>query len=898
VTSPETPPSPAPGAAGRVGLGRFLRPAVLLGALRDTSWLLLLAQASVAVVALLVNILAARSLMASGRGELALALQIAYLSSLGVVLGTDRSLVPVYTGAPVNEVARAQLRLLTRPALVAAALGALTIWVLPLLGLGSWRTVAAVTALFTVTNAFVRSTRSVAIAGHRHRDFVVATIVEQFLLLAALAILAAAGIDSVALWIAAYLVACTGPAAVYLVRWARSGPQPGPDDVVRRRAVRREGLQLVPSSLANTGMLRMDRLLLAAMASTAALGHYASVSTFTELLTWPLLAYADNRTGGWRRRHDEGQLSVRNTLLGAIAFTAIGSVGTAALTWLLIPLLGPGFGTVNTLILPLVAAAGVLGLSQIVISLLIARRRNGWASGSDTTGFVVSLIAYVSLIPHTGAAGAAWGSLIGYGSSLTVGGAALLLPGHVALPDSWRERWHDWRAVGRQPWTGTASGSGVFAPSRGALPGAVLILVAIAGRYTLDRAGFASLAWVDLRVLGLVLACGFIVIEVRACGGLKGTQPSGWLVATMLFFGYQILSAAWAPPGAQIAAQTVDLLCMGVLTFAMYVHARTWPEEAGWRVLKLLWLAGVVFALGAFLVTGPAEQGRYAAFGGGPNVFVRIEILGLFAAITLVTQGVTRHLLWSAPLILAGALLSGSRGGLFAAVAVGAVVILTGRRATRRIALAATAASILVLAVDYALNWPGADLIRTRFVEQTLQQGYLSNRPTLFTSAAQLALDHPLLGVGVDGFRVLDGQRLGVDYAHNYVLSVAAEGGAIGLVLLSVAAALWIRTMFRARPWSALTKTFVAAASFVALASLASGDYYDFRLAWCCAALAAATSRPFSGVRQDHAQRSLRDRGDGEPAVPPPAKRPSTGPPVGPDHVGVGPCGEAPSLGP
>ena len=34
-------------------------------------------------------------------------------------------------------------------------------------------------------------------------------------------------------------------------------------------------------------------------------------------------------------------------------------------------------------------------------------------------------------------------------------------------------------------------------------PGLVLILVAIGGRFTLDRAGFLDLAWVDLRECGL-----------------------------------------------------------------------------------------------------------------------------------------------------------------------------------------------------------------------------------------------------------------------------------------------------------------------------------------------------------------------------------------------------------
>ena len=822
-----------------------------------------MAQGTTAVVALLANILASRSLLADGRGELALLLQLAYLGTLGVSLGTDRSIVAVYGGSPVHEVVRAQVRLLVRPALAALCLGLLSEIALPLLGLGEWRVAGIIVALFVVSNAFVRASRAVAIAGNRQRDFLVATIAEQLLLLAALAGLALAGVYSVVVWVAAYLLTCIGPVVFYLVRWLRSGPHPEADDASRRRAARREGLQLVPSSVANSGMLRVDRLLLAAIASTAALGHYAAVSTFTELLTWPLLAFADNRTGIWRRRHDAGGLRSRSILLGAAAFVTVGSVVTAALTWFMVPLLGPGFEVVTQLILPLVAAAGVLGMSQVVMALLIARRRNTWASASDTGGFVISMIAYVALIPGHGASGAAWGSLIGYGTALTIGTAALLGPGRAKGAPGWRRR----RALRRTP--ASPAPTSLFQPlafgrdrlGHGALSGFALMLVAIAGRYTLDRAGVASLAWVDLRVLGLLLACGLVVVELRTCGGLKGYQSAGWLVAAMIFFGYQTLSIGWAPPGAQIAAGAVDLVCLAVLVFAVYLHARTWPQSAGWRVLWLFWAAGVVFALGAFVVSGPGEQGRYAAFGGGPNVFVRIEVLGLIAVIALVAHGASRHLLWSAPLLLAGALSSGSRGGLLAAVVVGTMVVLAGRQRARRTAVFAAVGTLIALVAVYRLNLPGSDLIRSRFVEQTLQEGYASDRPGVYSSAVDLAREHPLLGVGIDGWRVVVGDQLGIVYPHNYVLSVAAEGGAVGLVLLGIAVGLWIRTLRSARPWSLLTKSLVAAAAFVALASMVSGDYYDSRLAWCCAALAAASSLTGGKIEPQPAEPPLTQAG-------------------------------------
>ena len=86
------------------------------------------------------------------------------------------------------------------------------------------------------------------------------------------------------------------------------------------------------------------------------------------------------------------------------------------------------------------------------------------------------------------------------------------------------------------------------------------------------------------------------------------------------------------------------------------------------------------------------------------------------------------------------------------------------------------------------------------------------------------------------------GVNQGVEYPHNYVLGVAAEGGLIGIGLLTVAVVLWTSTVRGggARPQE--TGLAAAAAVFVALSSLFSGDYYDARLAWMFAALAAAAA--------------------------------------------------------
>jgi O-antigen/teichoic acid export membrane protein len=91
----------------------------------------------------------------------------------------------------------------------------------------------------------------------------------------------------------------------------------------------------------------------------------------------------------------------------------------------LVPLLGSSYAEAGELIAPLVLAAATLGVSQLLISALTAIHCNFLASGVEIVGFAVSAVAYVVLIPPFGALGAAYGSVLGYGSCLLVAGAVL-----------------------------------------------------------------------------------------------------------------------------------------------------------------------------------------------------------------------------------------------------------------------------------------------------------------------------------------------------------------------------------------------------------------------------------------------------------------------------------------
>lgn len=396
---------------------------------------LLAAQVVVAGVAAGVNVLAARALLPAGRGQIALLLQLGYLGSQLLLLGTERSFVAEFHGCELRVGTRAFARLLLLPAGVGLSVaGALA--VVPLRAIDPWRVAIVVTAVFAVANGYVRGLRAVAIAATRTRTFLGAMVLSQLLLLMASAALFGAGNRRVIWWLLAYAVTSAVPVVFFMTRWAggHDARRPRPPVDVRLPSVRRQGFALLPASLFNTGMLRFDRLLLPAMSSLTALGLYAGVATLTELLAWPAQAFTDARLGHWRAKWQRGSLDVTRLVLPVVAYVVIAAPLLCVSIYLgLVPLLGPAFRPARALVVPLVLAAACYALSRALLAVLVARRCNWQASSADGFGFLVSLVGYVVLIPRSGASGAAYASLFGYTASLLLAAALVRRSGATPL---------------------------------------------------------------------------------------------------------------------------------------------------------------------------------------------------------------------------------------------------------------------------------------------------------------------------------------------------------------------------------------------------------------------------------------------------------------------------------
>ena len=382
-------------------------------------------------------------------------------------------------------------------------------------------------------------------------------------------------------------------------------------------------------------------------------------------------------------------------------------------------------------------------------------------------------------------------------------------------------------------------------------PGLVVIVAfvaTLAGRFTLSRAGLQVPLLDDVRVPLFLALLMCLLLEAHRIG--PRAAAGGYCVLPIVgLHGYQVLSATWTPPNAVVGPTIGDLCAVVFLITVYYVLAR-WDRDHVVRVtLYCFHAAAWVYFLAASTGRGHAPGGRWAALGGGPNVFVRVMVLGVITSLYLYARSGSK-LRWLAPIpvFLFGGLASGSRGGLAALALTALVALLAIRprprwdRLARPLGMLTALSLVLAVVAGPAI----AGFVQSRFIEATFEQGYTSQRDVLFGWALRLFWQRPLFGTGVNGFRAIANLGEGELYVHNLPLSIAAEGGFAGLTLLGLAwFGLWhayARTPPAQRSPEARTAAYCGI--FIGATSLFSGDYFDARLMWILLVLAAVRPAP------------------------------------------------------
>lgn len=395
----------------------------------------------------------------------------------------------------------------------------------------------------------------------------------------------------------------------------------------------------------------------------------------------------------------------------------------------------------------------------------------------------------------------------------------------------------------------------------------LLVFVALlAGRFTLDRVTTA-LPGFDLRLGFLYLIITGILIWIA---GAHQHLPKPLKVAGSGLFigwvGWLLLSSLWAPKGARLESTLLDLVILLALILLAWAIMRRLPGEATAKIWKWMLIAGLIyFALA--MAAGPGAQGRYAAPGGGPNVFVRIMVLASIAALYFTSVKKRTVYLLPVPLFAVGAALSGSRGGLLSAAI---ILVAFSVPVARQLGAKRVIGLLLVAGIGIGIlatinNGAVLKFAQERYVQQTIVEGYSSGRDEITEDALRLFRESPIIGVGADGYWVLQAAPEQFEYPHNLFIATMAESGTVGLLLLIAALLAFLIAVRRSRPMPPAVLYAFGAGAYQCIASVFSGDYYDTRLMWFFLGLAvieaARSQQPFSGAQESALGQSSQTEG-------------------------------------
>lgn len=378
---------------------------------------------------------------------------------------------------------------------------------------------------------------------------------------------------------------------------------------------------------------------------------------------------------------------------------------------------------------------------------------------------------------------------------------------------------------------------------------ATLYIAALAGRFTLSRAGVDVDPWLDDARIWLCAPAVAAAVGWRY-SRTHGPTPRRWTPAARALaclLALYTLSAGWSVPPARLADRLTDLAALGILLACAATVSAVDGERAAQLMLRLAWGAGLVYAC-AGIVAGGGDQGRYAALGGGPNVFVRVVAVGVLAAVALALSARPGCRWWwlaPVPLLILAAVLSGSRGGVAALAATAVLVLPVAARGRLSVGALVGACAAMALAgcITWRLAGERAADVTARYGVTALEGNGYSNRPDLLARAQAIFAEHPIAGGGLDAYWARGGWLINMGYPHNIVANIAVDVGLLGLT--AAAAAVWL--FWRAgRPWHRMPLERLgcaAAAVYILLASQFSGDLYDTRMAWIFAVFAVNRAR-------------------------------------------------------
>ena len=256
-----------------------------------------------------------------------------------------------------------------------------------------------------------------------------------------------------------------------------------------------------------------------------------------------------------------------------------------------------------------------------------------------------------------------------------------------------------------------------------------------------------------------------------------------------------ILFAPLAAAPSDSFDMLVDMFIKVIIIFVLMINVVTTRDRLR-SMMNLVVVCGTIFAClaiksylaGDFTliekkdvgVVGLRIMGAVGGFFGNPNdLATSLDLLlPLAVALALTNRGIKRAIYFAcAGVLVAGVIVTFSRGGFLGLAALGAVLLWKAGRQNRVMTSLAFAAMFGV----FVLMMPGgyAGRITSMFNVGEDPTGSSQARRDLLDRAVNVAAHHPIIGIGMGNFHIYS---IHEQVAHNSYLEIAAELGLAGLV--------------------------------------------------------------------------------------------------------------------
>jgi O-antigen ligase len=292
-----------------------------------------------------------------------------------------------------------------------------------------------------------------------------------------------------------------------------------------------------------------------------------------------------------------------------------------------------------------------------------------------------------------------------------------------------------------------------------------------------------------VKIVAVVTLCAYFVSKLS-----KHEKLSIWPIELKMLALITLLGVLFIPASASPQDSTdllVDLFLKVVIIFILMINLITTRERLT-AMMKLVVVAGTVLGLfaisnyvaGKFTVLDKHVGVRIAGVVGGifenPNdLATSLDLLIPMAiALALTKRGMARAAYFICATLLATAVvLTFSRGGFLGLVAMCSVLL--WKLSRRHRALSALALLLTVGVFLSAMPLGYSSRITSIFDSEADQTGSTQARIDLLERAADVAVGHLVIGVGMGNFHIysIKEQR-----AHNSYLEISAELGVAGLI--------------------------------------------------------------------------------------------------------------------